>query len=137
MAIFTRTNGDAQPVFALDVQNGPVSSTNISTGSGNTVQPAGPKLDFWQFAVAGANAAGGMGVNGAVSNVLQSIQQLTTVAIYQVDTVAGSGNTRGFLSVALYDTGTFGNAAQALAAANVTGEVVGTPTNVGFKLAAS
>jgi len=135
MAIFTRTNGDAQPVFALDTQNGPISATAISTGL--PVQPAGPKLDFWQFAVAGANAAGGMGVNGAVSNVIQSIQQLTTVAIYQVDTVAGSGNTRGFLSVALYDTGTFGNAAQALAAANVTGEVVGTPTNVGFKLAAS
>lgn len=135
MAIFTRTNGDAQPVFALDTQNGPISSTAITTGV--PVQPAGPKLDFWQFAVAGANAAGGMGVNGAVSNVIQSIQQLTTVAMYQVDTVAGSGNTRGFLSVALYDTGTFGNAAQALAVANVTGEVVGTPTNVGFKLAAS
>ena len=135
MAIFARTNGDAQPVFALDTQDGPISSTAISTGL--PVQPQGPKLDFWQFAVAGANAAGGMGVNGVVSNVLQSIQQLTTVAIYQVDTVAGSGNTRGFLSVALYDTGTFPNAAVALATANVTGEVVGTPTNVGFKLAAS
>ena len=135
MAIFARTNGDAQPVFALDTQDGPISSTAISTGL--PVQPAGPKLDFWQFRVAGANAAGGMVVNGVVSNVLQSIQQVTTVAIYQVDTVAGSGNTQGYLSVALYDTGTFGNAAQALAAANVTGEVVGTPTNVGFKLAAS
>ena len=137
MAIFTRTNGDAQPVFALDVQNGPVTSTNISTGSGNTVQPAGPKLDFWQFAVAGANAAGGMGVNGVVSNVLQSIQQTTTVAFYQIDPVTGSGNTRGFLSVALYDTGSFPNATVALSVANVTGDIVGTPTNVGFKLAAS
>lgn len=135
MAIFARTNGDAQPVFALDTQDGPISSTAISTGL--PVQPAGPKLDFWQFRVAGANAAGGMGVNGVVSNVLQSIQQVTTVAIYQVDTVAGSGNTQGYLSVALYDTGTFGNAAQALAAANVTGVIVGTPTSVGFKLAAS
>lgn len=134
MAIFTRTNGDAQPVFALDTQNGPISSTAISTGI--PVQPAGPKLDFFQLAVAGANAAGGMGVNGAVSNVIQGIQQLTTVAMYQVDTVAGSGNTRGFLSVALYDTGTY-TTTTLLAAANVTGEVVGTPTNVGFKLAAS
>lgn len=134
MAIFARTNGDAQPVFALDTQDGPISSTAISTGL--PVQPQGPKLDFWQFAVAGANAAGGMGVNGVVSNVLQSIQQTTTVCLYQVDTV-GAGNTRGLLSVAIYDTGSFPNAAVALATANVTGAIVGTPTNVGFKLAAS
>lgn len=135
MAIFTRTNGDAQPVFALDTQNGPIGANTISTGS--PVQPAGPKLDFFQVAVAGANAAAGMGVNGAVSNVLASIQQLATVAFYQVDTVAGSGNTRGFLSVAVYPTGAFPNVTFFTTSANVSGEVVGTATNVGFKLAAS
>ena len=33
MAQFTRTHGDAQPVFAIDVQNGPVAPTASADGT--------------------------------------------------------------------------------------------------------
>lgn len=127
MAYFTRVNGDAQPVFALDVQNGPVAPATATAGV--PVQPAGPKLEFFRF-VAANTMASQQGVNGFVANALQAIQQTTTVAMYQVDGVA--------LSVAVYPVGAFANTTVALAAANVAG-VAGTNqfsscTNVGFKL---
>ena len=40
MAFITPVNGDAQPVFALDVQNGPVSPSAYTAAT--PVQPAGP-----------------------------------------------------------------------------------------------
>ena len=143
MAIFLRANGDAQPVFALDIQTGPAGAGNAnvaSLGVGNTVQPQGPKLDFFQITVAGASQSPGQGVNGVVSNVLASIQQLGTVAMYQVDT----GN---LISLAVYPTGAFATTgtttsqpanisaivAASIGAANVTTNA----TNTGFKLAAS
>jgi hypothetical protein len=127
MAFITPVNGDAQPVFALDVQNGPIPPSTSTAGS--PVQPAGPKLDFFRFVAANTMAAQ-QGVNSFVANTLQAIQQTTTIAMYQVDGVA--------LSVALYPVGAFANTTVALAAANVAG-VAGTNqisscTNVGFKL---
>ena len=127
MAFLTPVNGDAQPVFALDVQNGPIPPSTSTAGS--PVQPAGPKLDFFRFVAANTMAAQ-QGVNSFVANTLQAIQQTTTIAMYQVDGVA--------LSVALYPVGAFANTTVALAAANVAG-VAGTNqisscTNVGFKL---
>ena len=127
MASITPVNGDAQPVFALDVQNGPIPPSTSTAGT--PVQPAGPKLDFFRFVAANTMAAQ-HGVNSFVANTLQAIQQTTTIAMYQVDGVA--------LSVALYPVGAFANTTVALAAANVAG-VAGTNqisscTNVGFKL---
>jgi len=127
MAYFTRVNGDAQPVFALDVQNGPVAPATATAGV--PVQPAGPKLEFFRF-VAANTMASQQGVNGFVSNAIQAIQQTTTVAMYQVDATV--------LSVAVYPVGAFANTTVALAAANVAG-VAGTNqfascTNAGFKL---
>ena len=127
MAFITPVNGDAQPEFALDVQNGPIPPSSSTAGS--PVQPAGPKLDFFRFVAANTMAAQ-QGVNSFVANTLQAIQQTTTIAMYQVDGVA--------LSVALYPVGAFANTTVALAAANVAG-VAGTNqisscTNVGFKL---
>jgi hypothetical protein len=127
MAYFARVNGDAQPVFALDTQNGPVApATSVS---GAPVQPAGPKLDFFR-AVCNANVALQGGVNEYVSNVIQAIQQTSTVAMYQVDDTV--------LSFAVYPTGAFANAATFLAAANITatGFQLNSATNSGFKLAA-
>lgn len=127
MAYITRVNGDAQPVFHLDVANGPVApSTSLA---GQPVQPQGPKLDFFRFVAANTMNSQGT-VNGFVSNAIQSLQQVGTVAMYQVDGVA--------LSVAIYPTGCFANTTVALAQANVAG-VAGTNqfsscTNVGFKL---
>ena len=130
MAYFTRTNGDAQPVFALDTANGPIAPSTSTAAS--PVQPQGPALEFFRFVAANTMAAQ-QGVNGFVSNALQAIQQTTTVAMYQVDATQ--------LSVAVYPTGAFANTTVALAAANVAG-VAGTNqfsscTNIGFKLAAS
>ena len=127
MAYFARVNGDAQPVFALDVQNGPVAAA--TTIGGAPVQPQGPKLDFFR-AVSNANVDLQGGVNEYVSNVIQAIQQTATVAMYQVDGTA--------LSFAVYPTGAFANAATFLAAANITatGFQLNSATANGFKLAA-
>ena len=129
MAYITPVNGDAQPVFALDVQNGPIAASTSTTGATATVQPAGPKLDFVRL-VANNSMATQSGVQEYVANVIQALQQTCTVAMYQVDTVA--------LSVAYYPTGAFANAATALAVANITytGFQLDSATANGFKLAA-
>lgn len=127
MAYITRVNGDAQPVFHLDTANGPVPpSTSLA---GQPVQPQGPKLDFYRFVAANTMNSQGT-VDGFVSNVIQSLQQVGTVAMYQVDGVA--------LSVAIYPTGCFANTTVATAQANVAGVAgvnqINSSTNVGFKL---
>jgi hypothetical protein len=128
MAQITRVNGDAQPVFAIDVQNGPV-APSASTAA-TPVMFAGPKLDFFR-AVANTTVAGEQGVNEYVSNVIQAIQQTSTVAFYQVDGTV--------LSFGVFPTGAFANAATFLSAANITatGFQLDSATNIGFKLAAS
>lgn len=132
MAYYTPANGDAQPVFALDVQNGPVSPS--ASTAGTPVQPQGPKLEFFG-AVANTTVVSQQGVQEYVANVIQAIQQTATVAMYQVD-----GAT---LSFAVYPIGAFGNASVSaagfLSAANITytGYQLNSATNVGFKLAAS
>jgi hypothetical protein len=97
--------------------------------AGNSVQPQGPKLDFFRFVAANTMNTQGE-VNGFVANVLQALQQTTTVAMYQVDGVA--------LSVGLYPTGAFANTTVATAAANTAGVVgvnqINSSTNAGFKL---
>jgi hypothetical protein len=130
MSQITRVNGDAQPVFALDVQNGPVAPSTATAGT--PVQPAGPKLDFFQVTCANTNATL-QGVNSYVANVVQSIQSTATVAMYQVDGVQ--------ISFAVYPTGAYANAATFLTAAQ-TANVLGvngaaSATTVGFKLATS
>jgi hypothetical protein len=128
MAIFPRTSGDAQPVFNLDVRNGPVAPATATAAT--PVNPAGPKLDFFR-AVANTSVAGEQGVNEYVGNVIQAIQQTATVAVYQVDAT--------ILSFAVYPTGAFANAAAFLSAANITatGFQLDSATSIGFKLAAS
>lgn len=127
MAYITPVNGDTQPVFALDTRNGPVApGTSLA---GQPVQPQGPKLDFFR-AVANTGINGEGGVQEYVANVIQAIQQTATVAMYQVDNTA--------LSVAVYPTGAFANAAVFLAAANITytGFQLNSATDNGFKLSA-
>jgi len=130
MAQFTKVNGSAQPVFALDVQNGSI-APGASTAA-TPVQPQGPKLDFFQVTCANTNATL-QGVNSYVSNVIQAIQQTSTVAVYQVDGTQ--------ISFAVYPTGAFANATVFLAAAqsaNVAGvNGAASATGIGFKLAAS
>ena len=131
MAYITPVNGDAQPVFALDVQNGPVAAS--ASTAATPVQPAGPKLDFFR-AVANTTVVSQQGVQEYVANVINAIQQTATVAMYQVDGTV--------LSFATYPTGAFANAstntssAVFLAAANITytGYQLDSCTSVGFKL---
>ena len=127
MAYITVVSGGSQPVFALDTLNGPLPQG--TTLAGNSVQPQGPKLDFFRFVAANTMNTQGE-VNGFVANVLQALQQTTTVAMYQVDGTA--------LSVALYPTGAFANTTVATAAANTAGVVgvnqINSSTNAGFKL---
>ena len=127
MAYITPVNGDVQPVFALDVQNGPVSPS--ASTAGTPVQPAGPKLDFFS-ATANTTVVSQQGVQEYVANVINAIQQTATVAMYQVDATV--------LSFAVYPTGAFADAAAFLAAANITytGFQLNSATANGFKLSA-
>jgi len=128
MAYYLKATGDAQPVFAIDVLDGPVDPTSDS--SGTPVNLAGPKLDFFQVVASGSLAAE-QGVNGYVSAVIQGVQQTSTVAMYQVDDTK--------ISFGVFPTGAFEDAAAFLTAADVTfpGFTIASATGVGFKLAAS
>jgi hypothetical protein len=129
MAYITPVNGDSQPVFAIDTQNGPIAPSTSTAGT--PVNLAGPKLDFFQITCANTNATL-QGVNAYVGNVIRAIQQTSTVAMYQVDGVQ--------ISVGVFPTGAY-TAATILTAAQ-TANIAGTngaasATNVGFKLATS
>lgn len=100
MAYITIVSGGAQPVFATDVRNGnPAQTANVAAGG--PVNFAGPKLDFFGITANSSLAVSGAGnANGYISQVLQAIQQTTTVAMYQVDPAAPA-----LLSIAVYPTG--------------------------------
>jgi len=153
MAYFPPFNGDAQPVFALDVNNG----RQIGTISADAlVQMQGPKLDFFRVMVRDGSAAidlrpqlgnysgGGTVFNpGVVVQINQSIQNTATIAIYQVE-----GDSSGQISYAVYPSGAYtattlqaqlqalGNVQITASDGTVTGvDVSGTTVNnPGFKL---
>jgi hypothetical protein len=135
MASIPLVSGGSQPVFATDVLNGSqLSSTAAYTPAGTPTNFMGPKLDF--FLVSGVTGIQNQaGVNGAVQTVLQTVQQTSTVAIYQVDT--------NLLSLAVFPTGAYTaatlQASIVALGANVNGAncANATVTNVGFKLAAA
>jgi hypothetical protein len=132
MAVFTKTNGTTQPVFALDVANGSISGTANVAAQG-PVQMAGPKLDFFSLTANAALTSAG-NVNGYLNNVLQAIQSGAgisgggaggTIAIYQ------AGATAGTINLAIYPTGAYTTAQLVAAAqtANATGGLnIGIPT---------
>ena len=156
MAYFPPFNGDAQPVFALDINNGPQTGTITSDA---LVQMQGPKLDFFKVLVNGDQGAGNAAVNltgqlgsytsgvfnpGLVVQINQAIQRTSTIAIYQVE-----GDTSGQISYAIYPAGAYDAASlqttiRALGNVQITssdGTVTGvqinnsTVTQPGFKLA--
>ena len=131
MAYITIVSGGAQPVFATDVRNGnPAQTANLAAGG--PINFAGPKLDFFSLTANSSLAVSGAGnANGYVSNVIQAIQQTTTVAMYQVDPASPA-----VLNLAVYPTGA-ATTAQIVAAAqqaNATGGLnIGIPTaNVSY-----
>lgn len=94
MAYTTRSHGDFNPVTNFDARSYTTGTVNAGT-SAATVQPQGPKLDF--FTIALANVA----TDGSVLKAtIDAIQQLATVYIYEV--TDASTDT---LAVAVYPTG--------------------------------
>jgi hypothetical protein len=153
MAYFPPANGDAQPVFALDINNG-AQTGDISSAA--LVQMAGPKLDYFKVIVQNGsnqavdltnqlgNVTSGVFTPGVVVQLNQAIQQTATIAMYQVE-----ADTSGQISYGIYPSGAWtaatldaalkalGNVQITASNGTVTGvNVSGTDvTNVGFKLA--
>ena len=153
MAVLYRPNGDAQPVFALDIRNG-AQTGNIASIGNALVQMAGPKLDFFAVTVQNGsnqnidlrNELGNVNDPGLVQTINQTIQTKSTIAFYQVQNA-----TSGLISYALYPTGAYDASSlqtdiQALGNVQITNSsgqtrgvnVSGTDvTDNGFKLATS
>ena len=93
MAQFTKANGDLLPVLNFDLPEYTNEGAN-AVSSGNTVQPQGPKLDF--FTVTGTGALTGTQVN----LIIQATQQLATVYIYEYTDTSNDS-----LAIAVYPTG--------------------------------
>jgi hypothetical protein len=155
MAYFPPANGDAQPVYALDINNGPQDGVITSAA---LVQMAGPKLDFFGVVVQNGsqqnidlqnqlgNVTSGVFTPGVVVQLNQSIQTTATIAMYQVEAASA-----GQISYAVYPSGAYtaatlqaqlralGNIQITASDGTVTGvNVTGTDvTNLGFKLALS
>jgi hypothetical protein len=153
MAYFPPANGDAQPVFALDINNGPQEG-DISTAA--LVQMAGPKLDYFKVIVQNGsqqavditnqlgNVTSGVFTPGVVVQINQAIQRTATIAMYQVE-----ADTSGQISYGIYPSGAWtaatldaalkalGNVQITASDGTVTGvNVSGTDvTDAGFKLA--
>ena len=123
MAVFTKTNGTTQPVFALDVANGSIAGTANVAAQG-PVMLSGPQLQFFTLTANAALTNAG-NVNGYLNNVLQAVQQTSTIAFYQ------AGATQGTISLAIYPSGAFTTTSLVTAAqtANMTGGLgLGIPT---------
>jgi hypothetical protein len=153
MAYFPPANGDAQPVYALDINNGPQEG-DISTAA--LVQMAGPKLDYFKVIVQNGsqqavditnqlgNVTSGVFTPGVVVQINQAIQRTATIAMYQVE-----ADSSGQISYGIYPSGAWtaatldaalkalGNVQITASDGTVTGvNVSGTDvTDAGFKLA--
>ena len=95
MSQFTKTNGDLLPVINYDSPAYTNSGANAVT-SAATVQPQGPKLDFFTVTASGSTALTGTQVN----LIIQATQQLATVYLYEF-TTAGPDT----LAMAVYPVG--------------------------------
>jgi hypothetical protein len=94
MAQFTRTHGDYQPVMNYDLPGYTVGAVNAVT-SGETVQPQGPKLDFFTL-----TKDTGAFTTANINSIVQTLQQLATIYIYEY-----TDTTDDTFAVAVYPTG--------------------------------
>ena len=95
MAQFTRVNGDYKQVLWLDAPDYTNTGVNAVT-SAVTVQPQGPKLDFFTLTGNGSQIADN------IQAAFQTIQQLATIHIYEYTDAAADT-----LAVALYPVGAY------------------------------
>ena len=153
MAYFPPANGDAQPVFALDINNG-AQTGDISSAA--LVQMAGPKLDFFKVIVQNGsnqavdltnelgNVTNGVFTPGVVVQINQAIQRTATIAMYQVEADSSGQISYGIYPAGAWTTATLDAALKALGNVQITAsngtvtgvDVAGTDvTTAGFKLA--
>jgi len=154
MATLFRPNGDADPVFALDISNGAQSGNLATVGANALVQMAGPKLDFFAVVVENAsnqaidlrNELGNITDPGVVQTINQTIQQTATISFYQVQNSTTGQISYGLYPSGAYTTTTLDTSVTGLGNVQITnssGQVRGVnvsgsqSTNVGFKLALS
>jgi hypothetical protein len=124
MAQFTRTHGDYQPVINYDAPSYTVGAVNAVT-SAATVQPQGPKLDYFTVTASGSSAFSTTQVNIMV----QTIQQLATIYIYEFTTAGPDTFAFACYPVGAWTTGALDTAIQgAFTAASVANVVVTTAT---------
>ncbi len=93
MASFTRTHGDFKPVLHLDTASYTSGAINLPT-SAATVNPAGPKLDFFTIALASVATDGDV-----AKAAIDAIQTKATIAIMEF-TDTGTDT----LAIAVYPT---------------------------------
>lgn len=123
MAQFTRVNGDYKQVLWLDAPSYTNTGVNAVT-SAVTVQPQGPKLDFFTLTGNGSQIADN------IQAAFQTIEQLATIHIYEY-----TNATDDTLAIAIYPTGAWDVAsldaafANAWTSANVTAAATATFTN--------
>jgi hypothetical protein len=111
MAGFSRANGDLNPVAVFDAATFVNSGVDAVT-DGVTVQPQGPKLQFFTVTATGA-------LTGAqVNTIIQTVTQLSTVHMYEY-----TNDTNDSVALAVYPVAawTAGAIDTALTAAGVTG----------------
>ena len=124
MAQFTKTNGDLLPVINFDSPAYTNSGANAVT-SAATVQPQGPKLDFFTVTAASSGAFTGT----QVSLIIQATQQLATVYIYEFTTAGPDTLAMAVYPVAAWTTTTLNAAViAALTAGGVANTTVTTAT---------
>jgi hypothetical protein len=124
MAQFTRVNGDFQQVMNYDAPAYTNEGSTSAIDSAVTVQPQGPKLDFFTITGNGSQVADN------INAVFQTVQQLATVYLYEY-----TNATDDTLAVAVYPVGAWTTATldtaltAAWASANVAVAATATFTN--------
>lgn len=97
MSGFTRVNGDYKQVAVYDAPVYTNTGVNAVT-SAVTVQPQGPKLEFFTVTFTGTGTTGDQ-----IDATVKAIQQLATVYVYEFTT-----DTNDTLAVAMYPVGAWG-----------------------------
>ena len=122
MAQFTKVNGDLQPVQNYDSFDYTNNGLNAVV-SAATVQPQGPKLQFFTVTAAGA-------LTGAqVNTIIQATQQLATVYLYEYTDTTNDTVAMAVYPVAAWTSGTLETAVEAaLTAAGTANNVTVTNT---------
>ena len=127
MAQFTKTNGDLLPVINFDSPAYTNSGAN-AVSTANTVQPQGPKLDFFTVTASGSSALTGT----QVSLIIQATQQLATVYIYEFTTAGPDTLAMAVYPVAAWTTTTLNAAVVAALTAGGAGNTTVTTATATF-----